>query len=97
MNTRLTPQEREQLYSLIRAKLDLGSAEGIEDTTLVGDLPGVDSMKLLRLLGAVELGFRVNLGFEAIRLVRTVRDIERLICASRERYAGRVLSTGGQP
>ncbi|MEV7551873.1 acyl carrier protein [Amycolatopsis sp. NPDC089917] len=90
MSTQLmTPQEREQLHSLIREKLDLGGAEEIEDTTLVRELPGVDSMKLLGLLGAVELGFQVNLGFEAIPQVRTVRDIEHLICDSRERYASR--------
>ncbi|EMD24904.1 acyl carrier protein [Amycolatopsis azurea] len=88
MNTQLMiPQEREQLHSLIREKLEC--AEEIEDTTLVRELPGVDSMKLLRLLGAVELGFQVNLGFEAIPQVQTVRDIEHLICDSRERYASR--------
>lgn len=92
MNTHLTPQEREQLYSLIRETLDLGGAEcheEIKNTTRVRELPGVDSMKLLRLLGAVELGLRVNLGFEAIPQVQTVQDIERLICESRERYAAR--------
>ncbi len=92
MPSHLTPLEREQLYALIREKLDLGSAdcpEEIRSTTAVMELPGVDSMKLLRLLGAVELGFRVNLGFEAIPRARTVGDVERLICESREQYAGR--------
>ncbi|EGX58609.1 hypothetical protein SZN_16942 [Streptomyces zinciresistens K42] len=92
MNTHLPPQERERLYSLIREKLDLSDAEcpeGIKDTTMVTELPGVDSMKLLRLLGAVELGFLVNLGFEAILRVQTVQDVERLICESREQYASR--------
>ncbi|MEU5690811.1 acyl carrier protein [Actinosynnema sp. NPDC020468] len=92
MNTRLDPGEREQLYSLIHEKLDLGGAERpveIEDTTAVRELPGVDSLKLFGLLGAIELGFRVNLGFEAIPQVQTVRDVERLICESRARYAGR--------
>ena len=100
MNTRLTPQEREQLYFLIREKLDLGGAEFPEEimnTTMVSALPGVDSMKLLRLLGAVELGFQVNLGFEAVVQVQTVQDIERLICESREQYAARVPSAGGRP
>ncbi|BFO22370.1 hypothetical protein SHKM778_87580 [Streptomyces sp. KM77-8] len=101
MNTQLSPQERERLYSLIREKLDLGGAECPEEinhTTIVRELPGVDSMKLLRLLGAVELGFQVNLGFEAVVQVRTVRDIERLICASREQYAARrIPSVGGRP
>ncbi|MED7949760.1 hypothetical protein PUR61_10300 [Streptomyces sp. BE20] len=46
-------------------------------------------MKILRLLGAVELDFRVNLGFKAIPQAETVRDIERLICESREQYAAR--------
>ncbi|KZB86006.1 acyl carrier protein [Amycolatopsis regifaucium] len=90
MNTCLTGRERARLHSLIRETLDLGGAEcpeEIEDTTMVRELPGVDSLKLLRLLGQVELGFRVNLGFEAIPQVQTVRDIERLICASREQYA----------
>jgi acyl carrier protein len=92
MDTRLTPQEREQLYSLIREKLELSGEEcpeEIKNTTMVRELPGVDSMKLLRLLGAVELGFQVNLGFEAIPQVQTVQDIERLICESREQYAAR--------
>ncbi|MGY1898387.1 MULTISPECIES: hypothetical protein [Nocardia] len=44
-------------------------------------------MKLLSLLGAVELGFQVNLGFTAIPQVQTVQDIERLICESRVQYA----------
>ncbi|MYW97899.1 acyl carrier protein [Amycolatopsis rubida] len=88
MDTRLTPREREQLYSLIREKLEPGGAE-LDDTTMVGELPGVDSVKLLSLVGAVELGFRVNLGFEAIPQVRTVHDIEQLICDSRERYTAR--------
>ncbi|MET7357239.1 acyl carrier protein [Streptomyces sp. NPDC005562] len=99
MNTHLSLKEREQLYSLIRETLDSGGAEcpgEIESTTMVRELPGVDSMILLRLLGAVELGFRVNLGFEAVIQVQTVRDIERLICASRERYADRVPSAGGR-
>ncbi|MEV5887331.1 acyl carrier protein [Streptomyces sp. NPDC052020] len=92
MNTYLTPQERERLYSLIRETLDLSGTEcpeEIKNTTMVRDLSGVDSLKLLRLLGAVELGFRVNLGFEAISQVQTVQDIERLICESREQYATR--------
>ncbi|MBB5803052.1 acyl carrier protein [Saccharothrix ecbatanensis] len=92
MNTRLTPQEREQLYSLIREKLELSGEEcpeEIENSTMVRELPGVDSMKLFRLLGAIELGFQVNLGFEAIPQVETVEDIERLICESREQYAAR--------
>lgn len=92
MNSELTPQEREQLYLLIREKLDLSGTEcpeEIKNTTMVRELPGVDSMKLLRLLGAVELGFRVNLGFEAIPQVQTVQDVERLICESREHYAAR--------
>jgi acyl carrier protein len=100
MNTPLPPREREQLYSLIREKLDLGGAqcpEEIDGTTRVMDLPGVDSMKLFRLLGAVELGFRINLGFEAVLQVQTVQDIERLICESRERYAGRTLHAEGRP
>jgi|SRR5689334_9857895 acyl carrier protein len=100
MNTHLSPQERERLYSLIREKLDLSGAEcpeEIKNTTMVRELPGVDSMKLLRLLGAVELGFQVNLGFEAILQVQTVQDIERLICESREQYAARILSVGGRP
>ncbi|MEU1055378.1 acyl carrier protein [Streptomyces sp. NPDC005876] len=100
MTTRLTPREQQDLYSLIREKLDLGGAEcpeEIENTTMVTELPGVDSMKLFRLLGAVELAFRVNLGFEAILQVRTVRDIERLICESRERYAGRTRCAEGRP
>ncbi|WP_218020611.1 hypothetical protein [Nocardia beijingensis] len=46
-------------------------------------------MRLLSLLGAVELGFQVNLGFKAIPQVQTVQDIERLICESREQYAVR--------
>jgi acyl carrier protein len=90
MNTHLTPHEREQLYSLIREKLDLSGTECREEimnTTMVRELPGVDSMKLLSLLGAVELGFQVNLGFKAIPEVQTVQDIERLICESREQYA----------
>lgn len=90
MNTCLTGRERARLHLLIRETLDLGGAEcpeEIKDTTMVRELPGVDSMKLLRLLGQVELGFRVNLGFEAIPQVQTVRDIERLIYASREQYA----------
>lgn len=72
--------------------MDLSGAERpeeIKDTTVVRELPGVDSMKLLRLLGAVELGFQVNLGFEAIPQVQTVQDIERLICESHEQYAAR--------
>lgn len=92
MHSHLTPAERERLYCLIREKLELDGAEcpeAIEDTTLVRELPGVDSMKLFRLLGAVELGFQVNLGFESVLQVRTVRDVERLICESRQRYAGR--------
>ncbi len=90
MKTQLmTPHERARLHSLIREKLDLGGAEKIEETTLVRELPGVDSMKLLGLLGAVELGFQVNLGFEAIPQVHTVRDIEQLICDSREQHASR--------
>ncbi|MFD5134323.1 acyl carrier protein [Streptomyces olindensis] len=100
MNTHLTPQEREQLYSLIREKLDLSGAEcpeEIKNTTMVRELTGVDSLKLLRLLGAVELGFQVNLGFEAMTQVQTVQDIERLICESREKYAARILSAGGRP
>ncbi|MFJ2770532.1 acyl carrier protein [Streptomyces sp. NPDC087300] len=100
MNAQLSPQERERLYSLVREKLDVSGAESPEDiknTTMVRELPGVDSMNLLRLLGAVELGFQVNLGFEAIPQVQTVQDIERLICASREQYAGRVPGAGGQP
>lgn len=88
MDTRLPPREREQLYTLIREKLELGSEE-LGDTTTVAELPGVDSVKVLILVGAVELGFRVNLGFEAIPQVRTVHDIERLICDSREQYAAR--------
>ncbi|MFJ9427780.1 acyl carrier protein [Streptomyces sp. NPDC101249] len=99
-STHLTPQEREQLHSVIREKLDLNGAgcrEQVENTTVVRELPGVDSMRLLRLLGAVELGFQVNLGFEAIVQVRTVEDIERLICESRERYGDRVQSSGGCP
>ncbi|MEV6874197.1 hypothetical protein [Amycolatopsis sp. NPDC051128] len=39
--------------------------------------------------GAVELGFHVYLGFEAIPQVQTLQDIERLICESREKYAAR--------
>jgi acyl carrier protein len=92
MNTHLNPQEREQLYSLIREKLELSGTEypeEIQNTTPVRELPGIDSMKLLRLLGAVELGFQVNLGFKAIPQVQTVQDIERLICESREQYAAR--------
>ncbi|WHT22969.1 acyl carrier protein [Crossiella sp. CA-258035] len=92
MNIHLTPEERERLYSLIREKLELSDAEypeEIKNTTMVSELPGVDSMKLLRLMGAVELGFRVNLGFEAIPQVQTVQDVERLICESREQYAAR--------
>lgn len=99
MNTRLTPQEREQLYVLIREKLDLSGTqrpEEITNTTTVSELPGVDSLKLLRLLGAVELGFQVNLGFEALLQVQTVQDIERLICESREQYATRIPSAGGR-
>ncbi|WP_116198749.1 acyl carrier protein [Amycolatopsis circi] len=88
MDTRLNPREREQLYYLIREKLELGGAE-LDDTTMVRELPGVDSVKLLSLVGAVELGFQVNLGFEAIPLAQTVHDIEQLICESRERYATR--------
>jgi acyl carrier protein len=92
MNTHLTPQEREQLHCLIREKLDLGGAEcpeEIKNTTVVRELPGVDSMKLLSLLAGVELGFEVNLGFEAVLQVQTVQDVERLICESREQYAAR--------
>ncbi|MEG8178346.1 acyl carrier protein [Nocardia terpenica] len=92
MNTHLTPQEREQLYCLIREKLDLSGAdcpEEIDNTTMVRELPGVDSLKLLGLLGAIELGFQVNLGFEAIPQAQTVQDIEQLICQSREQYAAR--------
>jgi acyl carrier protein len=85
----LDPQERQLLYALIREKLELDGAEEIGDTTLVRELPGVDSMKLFRLLGAVELGFHVNLGFESIPQVHTVKDIERLICASRAKSAAR--------
>ncbi|MFE4515850.1 hypothetical protein ACFRMQ_16860 [Kitasatospora sp. NPDC056783] len=51
-------------------------------------------MKLFHLLGAVELGFHVNLGFEAIPQAQTVRDIERLICESRAQTAAHVLSAG---
>ncbi|MET9265332.1 acyl carrier protein [Amycolatopsis sp. NPDC004079] len=88
MDTRLPPPERAQLYALIREKLELSGAE-LDDTTAVRELPGVDSVKLLSLVGAVELGFQVNLGFEAIPLVRTVHDIEQLVCDSREQYATR--------
>ncbi|GAA1934759.1 acyl carrier protein [Kitasatospora viridis] len=100
MDTRLSPRERDQLHSLIREKLDTGGAEGpaeIRDTTMVRELPGVDSMMLLRLLGAVELGFEVNLGFQAIPQVETVQDIERLICESRAARRERVLTAGGRP
>lgn len=92
MNTELSPRERERLHALIREKLELDSAGypvELTDTTLVRELPDVDSMKVLRLVGAVELGFRVNLGFEAIPRVHTVRDIETLICESRVQYATR--------
>ncbi|MER0243582.1 acyl carrier protein [Streptomyces sp. HSW2009] len=98
----LPPHERARLYALIHEKLDLGDEDWpdeVNSTTVVRELPGVDSLKLLRLLGAIELDFRVNLGFEAIPQVQTVQDVERLICASRaSRDAARgahTLSTGG--
>ncbi|SDF97279.1 Acyl carrier protein [Lentzea fradiae] len=87
MNARLTSEERQWLHSLIREKLELGREEWIEDTTDVRELPGIDSMKILRLVAGIELGFHVDLGFEAIPEVQTVQDIERLICQARERYA----------
>ncbi|WP_438016861.1 hypothetical protein WMF18_39700 [Sorangium sp. So ce315] len=87
----LNPQEREALYALLRDKLQLDGTVELADTTVVRELPGVDSMMLFRLLGAVELTFRVHLGFESIPAVQTLRDVERVICKSREEIAARAL------
>lgn len=85
----LTPDEKQMLWSLVREKLDVDSTIAVEDTTQVRELPGVDSMKVFRLLGAIEIGFAVNLGFESIPRAHTVRDIEQLICESRAKRARR--------
>lgn len=87
----LTQTDRESLRSLIQDKLELGSV-ALEDTTQLKELYGIDSMKVLRLVSAVERCFSIDLGFESIPQIHTLVDIERLVLEARAARDARQLA-----
>jgi acyl carrier protein len=89
----LTQDDAHLLRSLISETFELSSVV-IEHTTALIELEGVDSMKVLRLVAAVERSFGIDLGFEAIPQIHTVTDLERLVIEARAAKAARQLSLG---
>jgi acyl carrier protein len=45
----------------------------------LADLPGLDSLKLLRLIGALETEFNIGLDDELLHSLRTLADVTALI------------------
>ena len=81
------------LKSLIRETFEL-NAVVLDHTTALTELEGIDSMKVLRLVAAVERSFGIDLGFEAIPQIHTIADLERLVIEARATKAARLRAHG---
>jgi acyl carrier protein len=70
----LTPEDEATLLSIIRAELESPALE-LSPDTVIRELPGIESMKVLRIISKVERKFGVELDDEVVFNVGTYRDL----------------------
>jgi acyl carrier protein len=70
----MVPEEQSILHSIIRT--ELGDATlALSPTTVIRELPGIESMKVLRIIAKIERQFGVELDDEVVFNVGTYGDL----------------------
>lgn len=83
----LTEQEMQELRSIIHRELELEGVE-ITDTTLIRELPGIESMKVLRIIAKIERHFDVELSDDVVFNIGTFAELVHALGEARAESAG---------
>lgn len=82
----LTDDEKQELRTIICHELNLTGVE-ITDTTLIRELPGIESMKVLRMIAKIERHFDLELSDDVVFNIGTFADLTQALSESRSEAA----------
>lgn len=82
----LTEEQKQELRAIIYKELNL---EGVEltDATLIRELPGVESMKVLRIIAKIEHHFDVELSDDVVFNIGTFAELVQALSEARSEAA----------
>lgn len=82
----ITEEEKQELRAIICNELNLTGVE-ITDATLIRELPGIESMKVLRMIAKIERHFDLELSDDVVFNIGTFAELLQALNEARNESA----------